>query len=79
MVTRRGLLQTGLRAGLGLGTALLAAQYVNGVDPGMGLRNGPHIVTARAAGPPILQLFYRGTDNQLWTLWQKAKRSWSAF
>jgi hypothetical protein len=43
----------------------------------MGLRNGPHIVTARAAGPPILQLFYRGMDNQLRTLRQKADRSWS--
>ena len=77
MVTRRGLLQTGLRAGLGLGTALLAAQYGYGMDPGVGLRNGPHVSAAQAAGAPILQVFYRGTDNQLWTLWQKADRSWS--
>jgi hypothetical protein len=62
---------------LGLGTALLAAQYGNGVDPGVGLRNGPHVVAAQAAGTPILQLFYRGLDGQLWTLWQKAGRSWS--
>ena len=77
MVTRRQLLQTGTRAGLGLGVALLAAQYGNGVDPGMGLRKGPHVIAAQAAGAPILQVFYRGTDNQLWTLWQKADRSWS--
>ncbi len=79
MVTRRGLLQTGVRAGLGLGVALLAAQYGNGVDPGMGLRTGPHVIAAQAAGTPILQLFYRGADGQLWTVWQKADQSWSAF
>jgi hypothetical protein len=77
MVTRRRVLQTGIRAGLGLGTALLAAQYGNGVDPGVGLRNGPQVIAAQAAGTPILQLFYRGSDSQLWTLWQKADRSWS--
>jgi hypothetical protein len=77
MVTRQGLLRTGIRAGLGLGTALLAAQYGNGVDPGGGLRNGPHVIAAQAAGTPILQLFYRGADGQLWTLWQRADRSWS--
>ena len=78
MVTRRQLLQTGTRTGLGLGLALVAAQYGNGVDPGMGLRRGPHVIAAHAAGTPVLQLFFRGTDNQLWTLWQKADRSWSA-
>ena len=36
------------------------------------------IVAVQVPGTPVLQLFYRGQDNGVWSRWRNPNGSWSA-